>query len=151
MRNLFEAGAPEELKNRAARLRPESERLWGAMTPAQAMAHCAASLHMVLGDTTPQRAALPVRIMGRIIKPRVLGNDSPFRRNAPTSPELKVQDERNLETERQQLCTLIDRVVAAGPQGCTAHPHPFFGPLTPDEWAILMYKHLDHHLRQFGL
>jgi hypothetical protein len=45
---------------------------------------------------------------------------------------------------------LIDRFAAAGPQGCTTHPHAFFGSLTPDEWAILMYKHLDHHLRQFG-
>jgi hypothetical protein len=45
---------------------------------------------------------------------------------------------------------LIDRFAAAGPAGCTAHPHAFFGSLAPDQWAILMYKHLDHHLRQFG-
>jgi hypothetical protein len=46
---------------------------------------------------------------------------------------------------------LIDRFVASGPAGCTNHPHSFFGRLTPEEWAILMYKHLDHHLRQFGV
>jgi transposase InsO family protein len=46
---------------------------------------------------------------------------------------------------------VIDRFVAAGPKSCTTHPHSFFGPLTPEEWAILMYKHLDHHLRQFGV
>jgi len=42
-------------------------------------------------------------------------------------------------------------VVGAGPAGCTAHPHSFFGRLKPEEWATLMYKHLDHHLRQFGV
>jgi hypothetical protein len=151
MRNLFEAGVAQELKDRAAKLQPGSEREWGTMTPAQALAHCSVSLQWVLGERTPPRAALGVRMMGRVIKPLVLGNDKPIRRNTPTSPDLVVQDERNLEAERQQLCALIDRLVAAGPQGCTAHPHPFFGPLNPDEWAILMYKHLDHHLRQFGV
>jgi Protein of unknown function (DUF1569) len=43
---------------------------------------------------------------------------------------------------------LIDRL-AAGPEACTKHPHSFFGPLTPVEWAALTYRHLDHHLRQF--
>jgi hypothetical protein len=80
-----------------------------------------------------------------------MGNDEPMRRNSPTAKILIVQDERDLETERTRLCGLIDRFASAGPAGCTKHPHAFFGPLTPDEWAILMYKHLDHHLRQFGV
>ena len=62
-----------------------------------------------------------------------------------------VEDERDLGIEQKRLCGLIDRFVAAGPEGCTTHPHSFFGRLTPQEWAILMYKHVDHHLRQFGV
>jgi len=42
------------------------------------------------------------------------------------------------------------RVPALHSSGCVAHPHSFFGRMTPDEWAVLMYKHVDHHLRQFG-
>lgn len=61
-----------------------------------------------------------------------------------------VQDERELEAERARLLGLIDRF-AAGPQACTRHPHSFFGKMQPDEWATLMYKHLDHHLRQFSV
>jgi hypothetical protein len=53
--------------------------------------------------------------------------------------------------ERQRLSGLIDRSAAAGPAGCTTHPHSFFGSLTPVEWAEFMYVHLDHHLRQFGV
>jgi hypothetical protein len=79
----------------------------------------------------------------------VLGNDSPMRRNSPTM--IAVEDDRNLDVEREQLRSLVDRFVAAGPEECTTHPHSFFGRLTPMEWAILMYKHLDHHLRQFGV
>ena len=62
-----------------------------------------------------------------------------------------IRDERNLAKERTRLYGMIDRFAAAGPKGCTTHPHTFFGPLTPEQWAILMYKHLNHHLRQFGV
>jgi Protein of unknown function (DUF1569) len=91
------------------------------------------------------------RIIGRIVKPMALGNDEPMRRNSPTAKALVVQDDRDLGTERERLCGLIDQFAAAGPQGCTTHPLSFFGRLTPEEWATLMYKHLDHHLRQFGV
>ena len=151
MKNLFEAGCAGELKARVAKLGPGCERQWGSMTPAQAMDHCSRSLQWALGETIPPRGGFFVSIMGRIIKPMVLKDEKPFRRNSPTSPDLIVHGEPNLEAERARLCLLIDRFAAEGPEGCTKHPHSFFGPLKPGEWAILMYKHLDHHLRQFGV
>jgi hypothetical protein len=148
MKNLFEAAAVKEVKERIAQLRPDSERLWGTMAAAQAVAHCSAGLELAVGDRTPPRVLLG-RIIGRVVKPMALGNDEPMRRNSPTVKDLVVQDERDLGRERERLRGLIDRFAAAGPQGCTTHPHSFFGRLTPEEWATLMYKHLDHHLRQF--
>jgi hypothetical protein len=150
MNNLFEAARVKEVKQRMAQLRPNSERLWGQMNPAQALAHCSRGIELAVGDRTPPRALLG-RIIGRMVKPLALGNDEPMRRNSPTVKELVVQDERDLGTERERLCELIDRFAASGPEGCTTHPHSFFGRLTPEEWATLMYKHLDHHLRQFGV
>lgn len=91
------------------------------------------------------------RILGVIVKPLALRNDEPMRRNSPTSKDLVVDDDRNLEKERLRLRGLVERFALAGPKGCTTHPHSFFGRLTPEEWAVLMYKHLDHHLRQFGV
>jgi Protein of unknown function (DUF1569) len=150
MKNLFEAATVEEVKERMAQLRLDSERLWGRMKAAQAVAHCSAGLELATGDRIPPRLLLG-RIIGRMVKPMALGNDEPMRRNSPTVKGLVVQDERDLGTERERLCGLIDRFAAAGPEGCTTHPHSFFGRLTPEEWATLMYKHLDHHLRQFGV
>jgi hypothetical protein len=150
MKNLFEAARAGEVKQRIGKLRPDSERLWGKMNPAQALEHCSRGMEMALGDKNPPRVMVG-RILGWIVKPLALGNDEPMRRNSPTAKELVVQDERDLVTERARLCGLIDRFAAAGPKGCTRHPHAFFGRLTPEEWAILMYKHLDHHLRQFGV
>ena len=150
MKNLFEAAWVEEVKERMAQLRPDSERLWGTMNPAQALAHCSRGIELAVGDRIPPRLLLG-RIIGRIVKPMALGNDEPMRRNSPTAKDLVVKDERDLGTERARLCGLIDRFVGAGPKGCTKHPHSFFGKLTPEEWATLMYKHVDHHLRQFGV
>jgi hypothetical protein len=150
MKNLFEPAKVKEVKERIAQLKPQSQRQWGKMNPAQAVAHCAAGLELALGIRTPPRLFLG-RIIGGIIKPKALGDDQPMRRNSPKVKGLVVLDERDLEKERERLTGLIDRFAAAGPAGCTAHPHSFFGPLTPEEWAVLMYKHLDHHLRQFGV
>ena len=115
------------MQARMAQLRPESAASWGTMSPAQALAHCALALEWAVGDRIPPRMWLG-RIVGRMVKPMVLGNDAPMRRNSPTAKDLVVQDARDLGT----------------------HPHSFFGRLTPEEWATLTYKHLDHHLRQFG-
>ena len=150
MKNLFEPARAEEVKERLARLRPESARQWGKMSPTQALAHCSTAMEWAVGDRLAPRMFLG-RILGGMIKPKVVGNDEPMRRNSPTVPTLVVADERDLAKERERLRALLDRFAAAGPAGCTKHPHSFFGRLTPEEWAILMYKHLDHHLRQFGV
>jgi len=150
MKNLFQASAVEELERRIASLKPDSPPRWGTMNVAQMTAHCSASLELASGEKRPPRALIG-RLIGWAIKPMVLGNDEPMRRNSPTVEGLVVKDTRDLEIERQRLLGLISRFVAAGADGCTKHPHSFFGRLTPDEWAILMYKHLDHHLRQFGV
>ena len=150
MKNIFEAATVAEVKGRMAQLRPDSARLWGKMNAPQALAHCSAGVELALGDKKPPRV-LAGRVFGWIVKPLALKDDAPMRRNSPTIPDLVIQDERDLGRERERLAGLIDRFAAGGPAGCTQHPHSFFGPLTPDEWAILMYKHLDHHLRQFGV
>lgn len=149
MKNLFEPTAVAEVRERLTQLRPDSERRWGTMTVGQALAHCAGGLEIALGDRRPPRV-LVGRLFGPIIKPLALGNDAPMRRNSPTVPELEVADDRDVDEERRRLDGLIGRFAAAGRGGCTTHPHSFFGRLAPDEWAVLMYKHLDHHLRQFG-
>jgi len=149
-RNLFQAERVDEIKGRLRHLRADNTRQWGTMNPAQMLAHCSAGLQMAAGEIRPRRALIG-RIIGPAIKRVAVRDEEPMRRNSPTAKELLIAGERDFEAERKRLSGLIDRFAAAGPTGCTDHPHAFFGPLTPDEWSILMYKHLDHHLRQFGV
>ena len=151
MKNLFDATAANEVRTRLGQLGPQSERQWGKMTAAQMLAHCSVSMQWALGEVVPEKGSLHVRLMGRLVKPMVFRNEDPLRKNSPTVRSLVVADERDLGKERDRLWGLIDKFVAGGAAGCTRNPHSFFGRMTPEEWAIIMYKHLDHHLRQFGV
>jgi hypothetical protein len=148
MKTLFEAASVQEVKERMAQLRPDSERLWGKMNPAQTLAHCRAAMEMATGEVRPPRIFIG-RLLGPLAKKSMIVNGTPMRRNATTEKSCMVTDERDFAAERQRLRESIDHFAAGGPGICTKHPHFFFGPLTPAEWAVLMYQHLDHHLRQF--
>ena len=152
-KNLFDPTVAEDVRRRILRLGPESERQWGTMPVALMLAHCTSGFQMAMGSLRPKRASFPANLIGALIKPLVFGDDKPMRRNSPSSPELFMADptQCDFERERAQLMQAIDRFATAGAVGCTQHPHPFFGPLKPQQWAILMYKHVDHHLRQFGV
>lgn len=149
MKSLFDTATANEIKQRIGQLGPTSVRQWGKMSPAQAMAHCATAMEWAVGERTEPRMFLG-RLLGPLAKSQVLKDEAPMRRNTPTAKSLVIADERDLARESQRLCGLIERFCAGGPQGCTKNPHTFFGSLTPDEWARLMYKHVDHHLRQFS-
>ncbi|MBV8206429.1 MAG: DUF1569 domain-containing protein [Acidobacteria bacterium] len=149
MHNLFEPAAAGEILERIERLQPASARQWGRMTPAQMMCHCSAALEVASGRRQAKRT-----LIGRLIGPRMrhlLTSEKPFPKDSPTAKEFKVMDECDFAREKQRLADCIRHFHAAGENGCTRAPHPFFGPITPLEWSTGMYKHMDHHLRQFGV
>jgi transposase InsO family protein len=89
------------------------------------------------------------RIIGRMVRP-IYSNEKPFSKSSPTDPKFVISDQRDFQKEKEELKSKVREFQEGGEAKCTRHPHPFFGPLTPYEWGRGMYKHLDHHLRQFG-
>ncbi len=89
MKNLFEPAAVEEVKDRMAQLRPDSERLWGKMNAAQALAHCSAAMEMAMGKVRPPRILIG-RLLGRLAKKSVIVNGTPMRRNAMGSIDVSA-------------------------------------------------------------
>lgn len=148
MKNLFEPVFSNEVRSRIASLAPDSERRWGAMNVAQMLAHCSSWMEMASGQTS-QKQSLLGRVFGKLAKRSILGTE-PIKRNMPTDKTLVIADERDFAMEQQRLMEDVKQFVQGGAERCTTHPHSFFGFLTPDEWACMGYKHLDHHLRQFG-
>jgi hypothetical protein len=147
--DLFDTETHQEMRRRILALTPESPRQWGKMSSAQMLTHCARGVQMATGELKVPRVFIG-RILGPIIKPMALKEGEPMRRNSPTVPALLVTESCEFESERQRLVAELDGFAAAGPGGCSTHPHPFFGSLTPAQWSTLVHKHLDHHLRQFS-
>ena len=148
MNSLFDAGDREALLKRLQALKPDSVRQWGKMNPAQALCHCAIALETGTGDR-PMKQKFIGRILAPFVRSSVLGEKA-FGKNGPTDPTFVVCDERDFAAERTRLTSLIDRFVQRGTTAAGSETHPFFGKLSGDEWGRLMYKHIDHHLRQFG-
>src|SRR5665213_3513422 len=114
MTNLFDAATAEGVKKRIGQLTPDTPRVWGTMYPAQMLAHCSLAMEMAVGDKKPPRMFIG-RILGPILRRMALGNEEPMRRNSPTSKDLLVHDDRDLDTERTRLVGLIGRFSSAGP------------------------------------
>jgi hypothetical protein len=148
MKNLFQQETADEVISRIDGLQAASARQWGKMDVAQMMAHCSAALDMASGRINPPRA-----FIGRVLAPfvrSIFTNEKPFSKNNPTDEQLVVADQRDFQREREQLKQKVRQFHQGGEARCTRHPHPFFGALSPQDWSRGMYKHLDHHLRQFG-
>ncbi|MEC8832876.1 MAG: DUF1569 domain-containing protein, partial [Bacteroidota bacterium] len=87
--------------------------------------------------------------MGKFFK-KSLYNDKPWKQGLPTAKGFKVVDDKDIAEEREVLIELINDFHSKKDQK-EWDPHPVFGSFTPEQWGQMQYKHLDHHLRQFGI
>lgn len=149
MNNLYDAPVYQEIKERFERLTSSNQRLWGKMDVAQMLAHCKEAFKVPL-STAPMKRAFIDYLFGALVK-KQLYSDKPWKKNLPTAPDFKIKDERNFEAERKELMQLVEQFYTLGPDKTGRYPHPFFGTLTKEQWGKGMYKHLNHHLQQFGV
>lgn len=148
MKNIFDPASTEEILTRIDRLQPDIQPSWGKMNVAQMLAHCSAFQDIATGDSVSPRSWLGL-VVGRWAKP-VFYNDKPLPRDMSTIPTLIIPDPQTFDTEKEILKQKLRTLQTIGPDPQRLRPHPFFGKLTPEEWGKGIYKHLDHHLKQFG-
>jgi len=149
MKSLFNKAENDAIINRINQLNNNSTAVWGKMDAAQMLAHCQVPLKVAFGEVKLKRGLIGI-LFGGLAK-RKMVNGQPFQKNLPTDKTFIIKTHPALEIEKQNLSELVQRFTTAGPSGLSNEPHPFFGKLTTDEWDILSWKHLDHHLRQFGV
>jgi hypothetical protein len=149
MNNLFNQSDVSAILERIEKLTPNSQKQWGKMNVAQMLAHSNMSLETAMGQNFIKRLFIG-RIIGTLLKPRVLG-EKPFGKNSPTDKSYIFPDNLNFEGEKSKAVASVNKFFEGGSSGCTTHAHPFFGKFTPEQWAVFQWKHLDHHLRQFGV
>ena len=148
MKTLFDAADRSALVARINALDAAAARQWGKMDPAQMLCHCGRALETATGDR-PMKQKLIGKILAPLVRKSALG-EKPFGKSSPTDPTFVVADTRDFAAEKARLLSLIDRFAQRDAAAVGKETHAFFGKLTGEEWGELMYKHIDHHLRQFG-
>lgn len=146
MKSLFEAETYAETLARIDALQIDSKKLWGKMTPGQMAWHCQFPVKIGVENKNKGNGNLFVRLFFK----KSMYNDKPWRKNLPTSPALKAKEEKDLAIEKAKLRQLVTDFYNCKERK-DWNPHPLFGKLTHDQWGKMQYKHLDHHLTQFGV
>jgi hypothetical protein len=148
VKTVRHAADRDALLARIAALSPGTPRQWGTMSAGAMLAHLCASAEMALGDlqARPRGPRLfhhfPIKHLALYLLP--------IPRGAPTAPELVMPEAPDFEADRARLVLLVTRL-GATPSAGMGPAHPLFGLLTWREWGALAHKHMDHHLRQFGV
>ena len=150
MKSLFDSNAHSEILSRIDKLSDSSEGEWGKMKVGQMLRHCQYPLKTALGRYNPNNKPSPMlKLMGKFFR-KSLYDDKPWRQGLPTAKGFKVMEEKDFQTEKEKLVVLINDFHQEKNKG-KWDPHPIFGSFTPEQWGQMQYKHLDHHLRQFGV
>jgi hypothetical protein len=147
MKSLWDADARRELHHRLKQLDGDCRRRRGRMTCEQMLAHVTDGLRMATGELPVKPKPGPLK---RWPLKQLVIYWLPWPKGAPTAPELLAREPEELEREKAALSALIER--AAEQRAKTGGvEHPAFGRLSEKDWGALMYRHIDHHLKQFGL
>ncbi len=150
MKNIFTKEVTAEVVARIDRLTSEMQPIWGKMSVAQMLAHCCVTYEMVYTDKHPRPNAFTRFMMKTLIK-NIVTSEKPYVKNGRTAKQFVISDDKNFETEKKRLIDFITKTQQLGEQEFEGKESHSFGKLTTQEWNNMFYKHLNHHLTQFGV
>ncbi len=147
IKNIFDPSVKQEIISRIHKLTPASQAAWGKMNVSQMLAHVGMPVGVALGLRTVKGNWF-MRLVLPLFK-STLYNGTPYKQGLPTDKSyVMTGQEKDFAREKTELLGLLDRFTEAN---IIDRPHPVFGKLTKDQWSRATWKHLDHHLRQFGV
>ena len=147
VKNLFDPSVKQEIIDRVNKLTAQTQRQWGKMNVSQMLAHVQMPILIAFGTHQPKGSFL-LRLIGPLFKSK-LWDENPYKRSLPTDPTfIMTNSEKEFEKEKSALLELIDKFTK---ESLVNEKHPVFGNLTKENWSKATWKHLDHHLKQFGV
>ncbi|GHC49190.1 DUF1569 domain-containing protein [Ulvibacter litoralis] len=147
MKSIFEADSYKEIRDRLNNLSENSKREWGKMSHGQMLHHCQGPLNIMLEKTD---YGMKPNWFVKLFFKKMMYNDKPFGKNMPTAKFLKESAPKDFKQEKATIESLLEEANAQRDK-TDWKPHPGFGYYTAQQWGKIQYKHLDHHLRQFGV
>ncbi|UOK42300.1 MULTISPECIES: DUF1569 domain-containing protein [Flavobacterium] len=148
MESLFDPKGTQDIIERINKLQPTALSQWGKMTVGQMLEHCQGPLKVAFGEIQIKKGIMAF-LFGKMAKKKLVSR-RPFDHNLPTAKEFIVKHDPEFENAKAELINSISRF-SKGPSTIKNLKHPFFGHMTEKEWDTAQWKHLDHHLRQFGV
>lgn len=150
MQTIHSKDAINALITRIGKLENNTPGKWGKMNVTQMIKHCILSEEMYLGKT-PYKRLFVGKVFGKMALKKLVSNDAPIKKNQPTHKLLKTAGNEDIELLKEKWTALIQEYQSISEAKSTGFVHPFFGKMTKSEFGIAAYKHIDHHLRQFGV
>jgi hypothetical protein len=147
MKSIFVKTDNDEIIGRINKLTPESKALWGKMTVDQMFKHTNEAVKVAF-DEKELKINFLMKFLGKMMKNKVFNSE--FRKNSPTAPEFIFKETYDFETSKNDLIKNFSRF-GVGEQSILLTEHSFWGKMNHDDWNKLMWNHMDHHLRQFGV
>lgn len=148
--DIWSTTAVEQLCSRVQGVTAATRPLWGSMNAAQMMAHCCIPYEQALGIDT-NKPPLIMRLLLRMFYKKTLTNEVPYKQNLPTAPAFVMPVDTVFQENQDRLILRIKELASMGRASFEGREQLTLGPLTSHEWNNLLYKHIDHHLRQFGV
>ena len=148
--SVYDKSVAEDIINRINQLTPKSQPLWGKMDVARMLAHCCITYEYIFDERHDKPNFFMKFILKSFVKKKVVSEEV-YEKNSPTGPAFIIADSKDFDEQKTRLLNYIYKVVEKGSSFFQGKKSVSFDELTPTEWNNLMYKHLDHHLRQFGV
>ncbi|MEM9885539.1 MAG: DUF1569 domain-containing protein [Bacteroidota bacterium] len=150
MKDIFKQDTIDAFKLRIANITADSSAQWGKMNAYQMLKHCTENDKMMTSERQFKRLFIG-RIFGKMSLRSSTKDDKPLARNSPTHPDLIIKESGDVETQKQAWLKVLEGYYTKPAATFEQFTHPFFGKMTPQQISIWAYKHIDHHLRQFGV
>ncbi|MGC4233716.1 MAG: DUF1569 domain-containing protein [Niabella sp.] len=151
IKNIFTEEVANEVIHRINQLKPTDKPHWGKMSVDQMLAHCNVTYAFTYEPEQFKRpSAFKKFLLKTFIKGFVTGEKS-YPKNGRTAPEFIITEQKDFEKEKTKLIDNIQKTQRLGFQHFDGKDNFSFGKMTGKEWNALFYKHLDHHLTQFGV
>lgn len=149
MESIFEETTYTSVLERIEKIDETTERQWGKMSAAQMFCHCQFPLALALGRETLKKPNFLMKMVMKSFKSSMY-DDKLWKQGLPTVKRFRVTDDKILVEEKSKLTALV-KDFHQEKSKTSWEPHPAFGEFTHNQWGQMQYKHLDHHLRQFGV
>lgn len=145
MKTVFDNSTRDELIARINSLNENSKAQWGKMNVSQMLRHCTQWDEMALGKKKYKQSFIG-KLFGKTALKAML-KDEPMKKNLPTVPSFKIKENSDVAEEKKKWIQLLKEYQHFSNHGFI---HPFFGAMTKEHTGYVVYKHSDHHLKQFN-